>query len=133
LALPGESGTEQGEGLAGARGRLEQSIGTGGAMREARELQSGEDLAHEGELRSIRLVREVDLDAANADGGVRERGHGHAARREEGKGAARLGTAWGGGARGGVCKLERGGGWKWRALLRSELRLSRVTTVVSFW
>lgn len=75
MLLPGEGGAEKREGFAGTRGRLQQRIDAGRTRRQARLLESRKHLAHERQLRAIRLERKVDGDAANAEGGVGKR-HG---------------------------------------------------------
>lgn len=62
VALPGERGAEEGERLAGAGGRLEERVG---AALPPRAVQRGDDAAHEGELRPVRLVRELHRHAAH--------------------------------------------------------------------
>lgn len=60
VALPGEGGAEKGEGFAGAGGGFKEGVAVAlplGAV------EGGDDAAHEGELRTIGLVGEVDGDS----------------------------------------------------------------------
>lgn len=84
MFLPRQSGTQKSERLARAGGRLQKCIDTARAMRVARLLESSKDLAHEGQLRAIGLVREVDRNAADAKGGVGQRHQERSVKREGG-------------------------------------------------
>lgn len=130
VALPGERGAEEGERLAGAGGRLEERVG---AALPPRAVQRGDDAAHEGELRPVRLVRELHRHAAHlvhpAAGRPRRRRRG-------GEVFVRRGGAHrrrGGGERDGELEREREtdrdlGGRIWGGKWNSESR-SRAPTL----
>lgn len=62
VALPGEGGAEEGEGLAGAGGGLEESVAS---ALPAGAIEGGDDAPHEGELGAVGLEGELHGDAAD--------------------------------------------------------------------
>lgn len=67
LRLPGQSSAKERERLTGAGGGLEESVDGGRTVGEARLLKRGQDLAHEGQLRSVRLVGKLHVNAADLE------------------------------------------------------------------
>lgn len=67
LRLPGQGSAKERERLTGAGGGLEEGVDGGRAVREARLLKRGQDLAHESQLRGVRLVGELHVNAADLE------------------------------------------------------------------
>lgn len=62
VLLPSEHRAEQGERFASTSGRLEQRVAVAVSLGA---IERGYDAAHEGELGSVGLVREFDLEASD--------------------------------------------------------------------
>lgn len=116
MALPGERGAEERKRLAGAGGRLEERVRP---ALPPRAVQRGDDAAHEGQLRAVRLVGELHRHAAHLV-------HAAAAGRPRGgRGVEVVGVGHGFGAhwwcRLGVCGFACEGDGNWGESSRREV------------